>query len=90
MSTFVIPSGNLLNSLSLMFNTLLTRRGSLVVSVSTSVPRLNVKSSTFLCGNFLTSSTDLRRASCQLLVKDWALNIGKLFLGGLTRNSVVK
>ena len=53
MSTFVIPSGNLLNSLSLMFNTLLTRQGSLVGNVSTSVLGSNVKSSTFLCGNFL-------------------------------------
>ena len=36
------------------------------------------------------SSTDLRRASCQLLGKEWALNTGKLPPGGLPRNSVVK
>ena len=36
------------------------------------------------------SSPDSRRASCQLLAKEWALNIGKLPLGGLPRNIVVK
>ena len=36
------------------------------------------------------SSADLRRASCQLLVQKCALNTGKLPLGGLLRNSVVK
>ena len=29
-------------------------------------------------------------ASCQLLVKEWTLNTGKLPPGGLSRNSVVK
>ena len=29
------------------------------------------------------ASADLRRASCQLLAKEWALNTGKLHLGGL-------
>ena len=28
--------------------------------------------------------------SCQLLVKEWTLNTGKLPPGGLSRNSVVK
>ena len=31
-----------------------------------------------------------RRTSCQLLAKEWALNTGKLPLGGLPWNSVVK
>ena len=30
------------------------------------------------------------RASCQLLAKEWALNTGKLALGGMPRNSMVK
>ena len=34
-------------------------------------------------------SSDSRRAYCQLLVKEWALNTGKLSTGGLPRNSVV-
>ena len=37
-----------------------------------------------------SSSTDSRRASCQLLVKELALNTGKLPQGGLHRNSLVK
>ena len=39
------------------------------------------------------SSTDSRRASCQLLAKEWALNTGKLPPGGFRlarRNIVVK
>ena len=39
------------------------------------------------------SSTDSRRASCHLLVKEWALNTGNLSQGGMAgmpRNSVVK
>ena len=36
------------------------------------------------------SSADSRRARCQLLAKEWALNTGKLPLGGLPWNSVVK
>ena len=39
---------------------------------------------------FFPSSADSRRAGCQLLAKEWALNAGKLPLGGLPRNSVVK
>ena len=35
-------------------------------------------------------SADSRRASCQLLAKEWALNTDKLPLGGLAMNSVVK
>ena len=38
----------------------------------------------------LFSLADSRRASWQLLPKGWALNTGKLPLGGLFRNSVVK
>ena len=36
------------------------------------------------------SSTDSRRASCQLLVKELALNTSKLPPVGLPKNSVVK
>ena len=36
------------------------------------------------------SSSDSRRASCQLLVKEWALNTGKLPGGVFPRNIVVK
>ena len=36
------------------------------------------------------SSADTRRASCQLLAKELAPNIGKLPTGGLPKNSVVK
>ena len=41
------------------------------------------------CGDFVPSSSDSRRASCQLLSKEWALDTGKLPLGGLLRKSVV-
>ena len=44
----------------------------------------------FFCRKQLPSLVDLRRASCQLLAKQWALNTGKLPLEGLPRNSVVK
>ena len=37
----------------------------------------------------ITSSTGSRRASCQLLAKEWALNTGKLSPRCLRRNSVV-
>ena len=37
----------------------------------------------------IPSSADLRRASCQLLAKEWTLYTGKLLLGGLPRNNVV-
>ena len=43
-----------------------------------------------LTWKIIPSSADSRRASCQLLVKELALNTGKLPLGGLPRNSVVK
>ena len=36
------------------------------------------------------SSADSRRASCQFLMKEWALNTDKLPQGGLSRNRVVK
>ena len=37
----------------------------------------------------IPSSTDSRRASCQLLAKEWTLYTCKLLLGGLPRNNVV-
>ena len=37
----------------------------------------------------IPSSADSRRASCQLLAKEWTLYTGKLPLGDLPRNSVV-
>ena len=40
--------------------------------------------------SFFEKNPDSRRASCQLLVKEWALNTGKLPPEGLPRNSVVK
>ena len=38
----------------------------------------------------ILSFADSKRARCQLLEKEWALNTGKLLLGGLPRNNVVK
>ena len=43
-----------------------------------------------LLRNIFPSFADSRRASCQLLAKEWPLNTGKLPQGGLPRNSVVK
>ena len=37
----------------------------------------------------IPSSADSRRASCQLLAKEWTLYTGKVPLGGLSRNNVV-
>ena len=37
----------------------------------------------------IPSSTDSKRASCQLSAKEWTLYTGKLPLGGLPRNNVV-
>ena len=37
----------------------------------------------------IPSSADSRRASCQLLAKEWTLYTGKLSMGGLPRNNVV-
>ena len=42
------------------------------------------------CGGFFSSSTDSRGQVNQLMAKDWALNTGKLHVGGSPRNSVVK
>ena len=39
---------------------------------------------------FLASSADSRRASCQLMPKERALNTGRLPPGAFPRNSVVK
>ena len=46
-----------------------------------------LSSDTFF-GGFFPSSTDSRRASCQLLTKEWALYTGKPL--GLPLNSEVK
>ena len=48
------------------------------------------KSGKFFGGEHFPSSTDSRRASCQLLAKELALNTGKLPPGGLPKNNVVK
>ena len=63
--------------------------GHSVSALQSAVPRLTLASSTF-CWKKISSSFDSRRASCQLLVKEYAMNTGKLLLGGLPRNSVVK
>ena len=47
-------------------------------------------SGTFFLGKQFPSSADSRRASCQLLVKELAINTGELPPGGLPRNSVAK
>ena len=47
-------------------------------------------SGTVFSGIFFPSSTNSRRASCQLLAKEWTLNTGKVPPRGLLRNSVVK
>ena len=39
---------------------------------------------------FVLSSADSKRASCQILVKEWALNTGKLPPKCLVRNSVLR
>ena len=54
------------------------------------VQRLTLASATFFGGKLFPSSADSRRASCQLLAKNLALNTGKLPPGVLPRNSVVK
>ena len=41
-------------------------------------------------GEVFLSLADLRKAHCQLLVNECALSNGKLSLGGLPRNSMVK
>ena len=51
------------------------------------VLRWILASGTFYCGIELPSSADSRRASCQLLAKECALNAGKLPPGDLSRNS---
>ena len=56
-----------------------TGRGSSVCSVSAlqaAVPQLILVSGTFFRGKKFPYSTDSRRASCQLLAKEWALNTG--------------
>ena len=53
-------------------------------------PRSTLASHTFFRGEVSPSPTESRRASCQLMVKEWALNTGKLPPGGLPRNSAVK
>ena len=67
-----------------------TGRDSSVDSMSVSyASRLEIDPDVILLWNFFPSA-DSRRASCQLLAKEWELNAGKLPLGGLPRNSVVK
>ena len=63
--------------------------GSMSVSQA-AVPQLIILSRTFFVENYFPSSTDTRRASFQILAKEFALNTGKLPLRGLPRNSVVK
>ena len=43
-----------------------------------------------ISSRFFPYSSDSRKASCQLLVKECALNTGKQPPGGLQRNIVVK
>ena len=62
--------------------------GSLSVS-QVAVPRSILMSGTFSRGKMISLFSS-RRANCQLLAKEWALNTGKLPQGGLPRNSVVK
>ena len=50
------------------------------------VPRSTLASVTFFV-EFVPSSVDSRRASCQLLAKEQALNTGKQPPGGLLMNS---
>ena len=74
-------------------NLKLSGRSSSVGSASAlqAAVRLSILASgTFFRGNFFPSSTDSRRASCQLLAKEWVLNTGKVPPEGLPRNSVVK
>ena len=52
-------------------------------------PKPTLASGTFFSGKTIPSSADSRRASCQLLVQNWALNASKLPSGGLPWNSVV-
>ena len=70
----------------------MTRHGSSVGNVSASYAsgsEIDPPVGHILSWKFFPSSTDSRRASCQLLVKEWALNIGKLPTLGLLRNSVL-
>ena len=46
--------------------------------------------STLLLWRLFPSSAVPRGAKCQLMAKEWALNTGKLPLGGFPRNGVVK
>ena len=69
-----------------------TGRGSSVGCVSASCAsglRDRLRSVYSFVGIF-RSSADSRRASCQAMAKEWALNIGKLPPEGFPRNSVVK
>ena len=69
-----------------------TRRGSWVDSMSTlfaSCSKIDSPVQDILSRRFFPS-VDSRRASCQLMAKERAFNTGKLPLGGLPRNSVVK
>ena len=67
-----------------------TGRGYISVRFISSGPEINPRIQHILSWKKFPSSADSRRASCQLLAKEWALNTGKLHLGGLPRNSMVK
>ena len=72
-----------------------TRHGSLVGTMPASYardPEIDPCIRHIVLWKTFPSSTDSRsyRASCQLLVKELALNTGKLPPGSLPRNSVVK
>ena len=54
------------------------------------VPRFMLLSGIFFYVKTIPSSAYSRRAKGQLLVKEWALNTGKLSPIGFPRNSVVK
>ena len=70
-----------------------SERCSSVGSVSSSYakgPEIDPLVQHILLWKFFPSYADSRRASCQLLAIEWPLNTGKLPLGGLPRNSVIK
>ena len=76
----------MVNLLTLSNNT--SGRGSSVGIKSTSQAVVPHPAYSFVEKKF-PSSADSRRASYQLLAKEWVLNTGKLPPGGLPRNSVI-
>ena len=79
-----------------IMSTLMPRSGIPVIcsratlSCDSSYCMQGVPRSTLVFGLLFPSFADSRRASCQLLAKEWALNTGKLHLRDLPRNSMVK